>query len=480
VIRQILVSLASTALIMWVVGFFGDSVDMSDAGLGYFKANLNAFINPLAGWSRFFAPLPLAADTYPNVNYLGFGIIFLLIVGVNNFFLRRAKPITEIFSNQAGLFLIIPVLVVFSLSNIVTWNEYVLFTYTLPEPLMRLWGVFRGTERMLWPVYYLIFIFAISQATKWSSRNWMTAVILLAGFGIQFVEVAPLLQHFHGLYSDPVGKKTSLRSDFWDDAAAQYKSVAILPLNLDNWSRLSEFAADNRMNINFAYFARQSPSLERIADQKIADLLRGETVPGEMYVIKSPGLLREVCNRFGDHDLLAYVNKEWVLAPAFEKKAADYTDISITGTNSNCSLLGLADFLIKYREKLLVLSVMDNASGLIDEQIKGIFNSFGLQKDLQKEPGMSYIAVVSGNQVFYENLSPQKITYSASRGESLNGIELPVNLQITSAGRISGEEDAGILINNRNYSYQKNGLNIAVIDPESGIVLDTGIFEPDK
>ncbi|MEI8132565.1 MAG: DUF6311 domain-containing protein [Leptolinea sp.] len=476
--KNLVLSLTSTTLIMWLVGFFTDSVDMSDAGLGYFKANLNAFINPVEGWSKFFQPLPLAPGTYPNVNYLGIGIILLLIVGMINLFLRKAAPFSALFRNQVGLILIIPVLVVFSLSNIVTWNEFVLFTYTLPEPLMRLWGVFRGTERMLWPVYYLIFIFAISQATKWSSRNWVTAVILLAGFGIQYVEVAPLLQHFHSMYSEPVGKKTSLRSDFWDDAAAQYKSVAILPLNLDNWARLSEFAADNRMNINYAYFARQSPALERTAGQKVEGLLQGETAPDEMYVIKSPDLLRAVCSRFGGEDFLGYVNKEWVLAPAFEMKAADYADISITGINSNCSQLGLADFLIKYREKLLVLTVMHDVSAMMDNQIKGIFNSFELQKYLQNESGMSYIAVVWGNQVMYENLSPKKITFAASRGENLNGIKFPVNLQISSAGRISGEEDAGILINNRDYSYHKNGLNIAVIDPESGRVLDTGIFEP--
>jgi hypothetical protein len=204
-------SLASTAFVMWVVGFFSESVDMSDAGLGYFKANLNAFINPLQGWSRFFSPLPLAPGTYQNVNYLGMGIILLGIAGIIGLFLHRKQPFPDTFRNLAGLFLIIPVLVIFALSNVITWNEHILFAYTLPEPLMRMWGVFRGTERMLWPVYYLIFIFAISQAAMWSNRRWVTAVILLAGFAIQLVEVSPMVQQFHGMYPQPGQLGASVR-----------------------------------------------------------------------------------------------------------------------------------------------------------------------------------------------------------------------------------------------------------------------------
>jgi hypothetical protein len=475
---QLVVSLAFTALIMWVVGFFGDAVDMSNEGLGYFKANLNAFINPLAGWSQFINPLPLTEGTYPNVNYLGLGVIVLFLTGVIRMFLFREKSTQNQLRDEAGLWFIIPVLVVFALSNVITWNEHVLFTYTLPEPLMRLWGVFRGTERMLWPVYYLIFIFAINQAAQWSSRNWVTALLLLGGFGIQVVEVTPMLQHFHNTFSQPAGKRTHLRSPFWEDAATQYESVVILPLNLDNWARLSEFAASNRLNINYAYFARQSPSLEWAARQKIANLLKGNPDTGDLYIIKSPELLKDVCSRFGELDFLAYVNREWVLAPGFDKKPSDYKDISISGTNSNCGQLSLAEFLTRYRDKLVVISVMHDASTLINDQGQEVLHSIGLTQNLQQASGMSYIGIVWGGNPIYESLSPEKIDFVAKRGEMIEGIQLPLDLNITSAGRISGEEDAVININERDYSYQKNGVNIAVYDPQTDRVIDTGIFEP--
>jgi hypothetical protein len=478
VVTQILINLVSTTLVMWVVGFFGDSVDMSNEGLGYFKANLNAFINPLAGWSRFFNPLPLAPDTYPNVNYLGIGVILLSLLGLLSMIVRRKQfVLKESFAQNIGLFFIIPVLVIFAISNVVTWNEHILFTYTLPEPLMRLWGIFRGTERMLWPVYYLILIFAIALTSRWSTRGWVTAVILMTGFGIQLLEVSPMLLHFHDTFSSPAGKKTTLRSEFWQDASARYKSLVILPLNLDNWARLSEFASDNRMNINYAYFARQSPALEKTADQKTNNLLHGKPGPDEMYVIKSPELLQELCSRYGESNFLAYVNKEWVLAPGFNKKPIDYPDISITAVNSNCSRLPLAEFLGKYRDKLLILSVMQDASTAVTDQDRKALSLFGLNLDLGQVSGMSYIGVAWGGRSIYEQTSPERISFSARQADTFDGLVLPVNLEISSAGRISGEEDAVIKVNDRDFAYHLNGLNIAVYDPQTNSIVDTAVYK---
>lgn len=475
---QTSLSLASNLLVMWVVGFFRESVDMSGAGLGYFKANLNALINPLDGWSRFIPPLPLAPDTYPNVNYLGAGIILLVLLGLSSLVFRKLDIEKLFWLRQAGLLFIIPVLFIFALSNVVTWNEHTLFTYTLPEPLMRQWGVFRGTERMLWPVYYLLFIFGISQVFAWRWRGWVSAIVLLSAFGIQVVEVLPMLNNFHNNFSDPQEKQTNLRSDFWEDAAGKYDSVYILPLNLENWARLTEFAGNNRLNINYAYFARQSPSLETNALQKMDDLREGKTVTGEMYVIKSPELLKTVCKEFGGREFLGYVNGEWALAPGFNKLPDDYPDIAITGTNSNCELLPLSEFLEKYREKILAFSVMHDASSVMDEKSSSLLQSLGLRDDLRKKPGMSYAAVTFGGKVISEESGEGRVEFSLLKGQTVGNIIIPITIEIVSAGEISGEEDSIIKINGRDYSYHRHGLNIAVIDPDTGRVLDTGLFAP--
>lgn len=475
VIRQLAVSLASTALLMWVVGFFSDAVDMSDAGLGYFKANLNAFVNPLAGWSRFFDPLPLAEGTYAmNVNYLGIGIILLTVIGLAGLVYRNRRAFTCVFCNNWGLVLIVPVLVVFALSNVITLNDRVLFTYPLPDPILRLWGVFRGTERMLWPVYYLIFVFAINQTVRLSPRRWVTGLILLAAFGLQLAEVQPQLERFHAEFNDPRGKQTTLKSDFWSDAAGQFETVVILPLSLENWARLTEYAADYRLNINYSYYARYSPNLEPAAKQKMFDLASGKVTPGEMYIIKNPELRKNICEQYPG-EFLALVNEEWVFAPGFDRQPVDYPDIALTGSNSNCSRLTLPDFLRRYVDKLIIISVMDDASTLILPETCAILSKTGLAQGLRENEGESYAAIFRDGKVILEKASPQKIEWSGGKADGL-----PVDLQLTSAGRISGEEDAVILINGRDYSYHQPGLNVVVVDPSSGTVIDTALFPPVK
>ncbi len=472
-IQHMVVSLASTALLMWVVGFFSDAVDMSDAGLGYFKANLNAFVNPLAGWSRFFDPLPLAEGTYAmNVNYLGIGIILLTVTGLAGLVYRNRKAFTCVFCNHRGLILIVPVLVVFALSNVVTLNDRVLLTYPLPDPILRLWGVFRGTERMLWPVYYLIFVFAINQVVRLSPRRWVAALILLAAFGLQLAEVQPQLERFHAEFNDPRGKQTSLKSDFWSDAAGQFKSVVILPLSLDNWARLTEYAADYRLNINYSYYARYSPNLEPAARQKMDGVASGEVTPGEMYIIKSPDMRQQICERYPD-EFFALVNGEWIFAPGFDRQPFDYPDIAITGSNSNCSQLSLPDFLRKYVDTLIVISVMDDASTLISPETSAILSEAGLTQGLPQNEGESYTAIIRNSQAIMEKASPQKIEWSGGKADGL-----PVDLQLTSAGRISGEEDTVILINGRDFSYHYPGINVVVVDTSSGTVIDTALFPP--
>jgi hypothetical protein len=473
VIKYLAISLTSTALLMWVVGFFSDAVDMSDAGLGYFKANLNAFFNPLMGWSRFFQPLPLAEGTYiMNVNYLGIGIILLTIVGLAGLVYRNRKSFTCVFCNNWGLLLIVPVLVIFALSNVVTLNDQVLFSYPLPEPILRLWGVFRGTERMLWPVFYLVFVFAISQVVKITPRLWVTGLILLAAFGLQLAEVYPQLDRFHAEFSDPQGKPTPLKSDFWSNAAGEFKSVDILPLSLDNWARLTEFTADYRLKINYSYYARYSPKLEPAAQQKISGLASGKVGPGELYIIKSPELRSQICKQY-PADFLALVNREWVFAPGFDRQPFDYPDIAITGTNSNCAQLRLPDFLHKYTDKLLVFAVMDDASTLVTPEISTTFQQIGLKDGLPGEEGQSYAAIFQQGKILSESSSPEKIERTSGKTDGL-----PVDLLLTSAGRISGEDDAVIIINGRDYSYHQAGLNIAVVDPVTGKVIDTALFSP--
>jgi hypothetical protein len=202
----------------------------------------------------------------------------------------------------------------------------------------------------------------------------------------------------------------------------------------------------------------------------MADLAAGKTAEGDMYIIKSPDLRKQICERYPG-GFLALVNGEWVFAPGFDRQSTDYPDITLTGSNSNCARMPLTDFIHKYSGSLLVFSVMDDISTLVTPELFHTLQTTGLTINLPVQEGQSYSAVTLGGKVIHESVSPQKIEWADSKADGL-----PVDLKLTSAGRISGEEDAVILVNGRDYSYHQPGLNVAVIDSSTGLVTDTALF----
>jgi hypothetical protein len=88
----------------------------------------------------------LAEGTYPlNVNYLGLGNILLFLLGGFMVFLEE-----KITAADAGWkYRIVyhhPVLFYLCPQQRGTFNDRILFSYTLPEPLLRLWVCVSGTN----------------------------------------------------------------------------------------------------------------------------------------------------------------------------------------------------------------------------------------------------------------------------------------------------------------------------------------------
>lgn len=473
-----LISVATVLAIMWLTGLFASGYSMSAAGVDYFKANLNSLVNPVnRGWSIFLPPLPLAEGTYPTVHYLGLGIILLFLLSLVGYLYKNGRVILKNGIRGWGLLLMVVLFTVLALSNVVTLNDKVLFTYHLPDPLMKIWGIYRATERFLWPVFYLIFIFAISQTVKLTGSTRKTALVLLLALCIQFAEINPLLKEKYTMFHDPQGSESPLKSDFWMEAARQYKSVVMLPLNLDNWVRLSEYAALNRMTINYIYFGRENDEMMAGAVEKVNQLKKGQVTPGDLYIIKDSPTLKKVCNLVGKGAVLAYVNREWVLAPGFKGDMSAYPDVTITGENFDCSTLDLAGFLKRYQDKLVVISVMEDGSEAMDAASSAGMKAAGFEIDLRGQTGKSYVGVSSAGKLIFEKIADGRIDFEAMKGEMLNGVEVPVDLQVSSAGRISGEETSQILIDRADYSFGRRGLNVSVYDPATGKVIDNALFE---
>lgn len=472
------VSLACIALAMWATGMMGGDYSMSGPGVDYFKANLNALVNPVnSGWSAFLPPLPLAPGTYPNVHYLGLGMILLSVFSLGAFLLGSRGSLARVLKANLVLIAMALILAALSLGNEVTLNGRVLFTYTLPEPLMKAWSVFKATERFLWPVTYLIFLFAIGQTVRFVRAPWLAAAVLALALAVQFADFAPIFNEKFEKYRDPQGSQTMLKSQFWDDAGGQYRHLVMLPLNLRNWARLTEFAANHGMTTNYFYFGRDTVEISAGAVEKLRALEAGRVGEGELFVLTDPAAVRAACGLIRSGTPFAYVNGEFVLAPGFAGSLDAYPDIAVTGTNFDCEDDSLAGFLQKHGNDLVVISVKEDASAVLTPADAEALRAAGFLTDLRAREGMSFVGIARDGRVVFEQFSEGRVDFEAAAGEMVDGVELPVDLRVSSAGRISGEEISEIVIDGKDYSFGRRGLNVSVVDPQSGEVVINAFFE---
>lgn len=111
----------------------------------------------------------------------------------------------------------------------------------------------------------------------------------------------------------------------------------------------------------------------------------------------------------------------------------------------------------------------DMKEGLNDRDIAGL-QALGLKSDFEKEleSGDSYISVIDGGQVLYEALSNRNLYWEEKISDQIEII-------IKSSGKYNSPQ-ASIMINELECACNGSGINIVVIDKETGLVIDSGQF----
>jgi len=258
---------------MFCLGAFYFIESAAAGGLGIYSANLNAFLNP-QGMSRFIKDLPLATDgQYEGNAYLGLGII-LFIATVILQLCQKKKSDLPIIEKEKGLLVLGIVLsfLLFSLSNVITINQYTLFAYPVPPPVEYLWSIFRGTGRMTWTIIYITIVFCIWYAiTQFSVKK---SVLFLSIFLlIQWADLEPSFVNKGNDFKTKVIWQNELSSPVWKNLANDYKHIFFMGdidfSNLDALQKLYFFldlAVNHKMTVNDAYLARSNQ--RKISDNK--------------------------------------------------------------------------------------------------------------------------------------------------------------------------------------------------------------------
>ncbi len=137
--------------------------------------------------------------------------------------------------------------------------------------------------------------------------------------------------------------------------------------------------------------------------------------------------------------------------------------------DGNRNEIGIRDFLDAYWGKedyVIFISATDNAAGILDESVKAAFRRVGLEELSTLNNADSYIAVVDGGKILFEQKGQGGILVSAEdvKYEVVSGID---DSKYRSSIKIDGIE----------YAEAKKGINIIIYDSQLDTVIDEAVFD---
>lgn len=320
--KNILV-LALVTFAMWISGYFVLQQGHADfGGFGFYRMNLLSLIDPGKSetkmWSYLLPDLPQGRGDYEGFNYLGLGIIILVVVSIYKFF----KSFHPAFSwRYIGPLAVVCLLLTFySISNRVALGNNVLLSLDLPKVLMPLFESFRGSGRFFWPVYYLIYM-VIFYCIISSNSSRGAVIILGTALIIQVADTSKGWRFYWDNFSNDIYQYDSpLKSQFWNVAAKKYNKVLfVLPEYLaQNWLPISYYAGSNKMAINAGYFCRiDMPKLMETQNKILASVVNGEFDNDALYIFNDKYLLGKAQAKLGLRDWSGNVDGFSVLAPGW-------------------------------------------------------------------------------------------------------------------------------------------------------------------
>ena len=255
-------------------------------------------------------------EQYEGFNYLGLGVILLLLPGPYQLWRGYGQFALKPFLPLAGACLL---LALYAISHRVTLWDKVLFEVPLPQFLLEFSQIFRSTGRLFWPAYYGIVLATITLVVHRYGRR--ATIILALALCLQVADLIPVLSH-GGIVARGADRPyvSPLRSSFWQEAARHYKRVIVAPaaFTVEDFIPLTFYAASHGMEINIAYYGRPpGEKAQQRQREKMRDFLAGKVDPQALYVIKDPKLLTVVEPFLDRHAAIGKVDDVLVIAPGW-------------------------------------------------------------------------------------------------------------------------------------------------------------------
>lgn len=312
-----------------LIGFFGNKIE-PDSGYGIYSINLNALVNPNSmyhtTWSDFIKPRPVYGNQAAGMYYVGLPVFLTFLITLSFFVIKRRKTFTKAIHSYAQLIFLMFLFTLFAISNIVTFDDKVLFMLPLPKNLYEILNIFRASGRFfLLPYYCIILITLVSlyKILNCKRKSLLFSCILLAG--LQILDIHPGINDLRNAFKT---RETNIQySDEWDNMIAKKYNNAIVfdPISdryLAFWLAQNGFHTNMMMSAEIhmnAYWESTKSDRETIK----SDLETGSLVINPQTIYIMDNYSNEIKAQYsGQANLLSigYVKDDvpvnyWVLCP---------------------------------------------------------------------------------------------------------------------------------------------------------------------
>jgi len=292
-------SVASTLLIMFVIGAFYGQGGYTDGGFGFYASNLNTFFDS-RGLSKFLLPLNSFDGQGEGFGYLGLGMIvctilalivlFSLIEKKEGSFFSAAKALIKKYNVEILAFAVVfMVSFCWAVSNRITLNGRLLLEIPLPNLVRGCLSIFRASGRFIWVPGVLIITASLGLISKLNKKTAIAAAALC--FLIQGMDIRDWCRILHSQYGQPPAYEYALKDEKWDELTKDTKEIIFLPMKdayglyMQMYFDFAQMAAEKHMALSSFYLARMDlASVKEYAANEYEKLKTGKGRKDVLYV----------------------------------------------------------------------------------------------------------------------------------------------------------------------------------------------------
>ncbi len=229
ILKKLIFTVIVSISLMYTIGYF--SINLDDGlgwGYGYYNFNLNSFINPSGqnniesfSWSNFLPKQNYQNKEIEGFSYLGLSGIIFFIIFLFNIFKRR---LNIFFQNFNWVVITLPFLMI-SISNNINFGDMNIVSIDLNKFIYAFFSIFRASGRMIWPVYYIIFIVGIIFIFKnFRSKSILILLTLL---------VLQIGDTYNGIKNYSFGSQypefqEDKKNPFWSDISKEFNEIRLI------------------------------------------------------------------------------------------------------------------------------------------------------------------------------------------------------------------------------------------------------------